>query len=60
MLIPSLIKDHYIKCCQSHHYKQFKEAALSNKNIAMLQIDFAENFTTMWQDEIRSAHWKRN
>ena len=26
--------------------------------MTMLQIDFTENYTTIWQDEIQSAHWQ--
>jgi len=37
-----------------------KEESLSKKNTAMLQIDFAENYSTLWQDEIQSAHWKKS
>ena len=46
-MIPSFIKNYYTKRCQSDHHKHLKEEALNNKNIAVLQIDFGENFTTM-------------
>ena len=26
----------------------------------MLQVDFAENYTTQWQEEVQSAHWCKN
>ena len=26
----------------------------------MIQMDFAENFTCLYQDEVASAHWKTN
>ena len=28
-------------------------------SMAMLQIDFADNYTTIWQDEIQSAYWQK-
>lgn len=30
---------------------------LNNLDTAVLQIDFAENYTTQWQDVGQSAHW---
>ena len=31
----------------------------NDSELAVLQIDFAENFSTLWQDEIQSAHWNK-
>lgn len=53
------ISDEIIKHCESVHHKQLEEEALSNRNITMLQIDFAKNFTPIWQDETQFAHWKK-
>ena len=30
-----------------------------DSELAVLQIDFAENFSTLWQDEVQSAHWNK-
>ena len=55
------IFDEIIKHCELGHHKQLEEEeeALSNRNLAMLQIDFAKNFTPIWQDETQFAHWKK-
>ena len=57
--LPTFNLHHYIKGCQSKHYNQMKTELPSKNNTAMMQIDFAENFSTFWQDEIQSAHWKK-
>ena len=36
------------------------EADMKNSNIAMLQVDFAENYMRTVQDEVQSEHWKQN
>ena len=54
------IFDEIIKHRELGHHKQLEEEeALSNRNLAMLQIDFAKNFTPIWQDETQFAHWKK-
>ena len=35
-------------------------ATKENSNTALIQMDFAENFTCLYQDEVASAHWKTN
>ncbi|ESP02132.1 hypothetical protein LOTGIDRAFT_157284 [Lottia gigantea] len=45
---------------QSSSYRHMK--ILSSEDTSeecLLQMDFAENFTCIWQDEIQSAHWKQ-
>ena len=37
-----------------------KGKTLKEKNTAMLQVDFAENVSTLWQDKIQSDHWAKN
>lgn len=34
-------------------------ATPSDSNTCLLQMDFAENFTCTWQDEIQPAHWRQ-
>ena len=40
---------------------QAKASQVSRANVggeqAFLQVDFAENYNCVWQDEIQSAHW---
>ena len=31
----------------------------NDSELAVLQIDFVENFSTHWQDEVQSAHWNK-
>ena len=40
----------YNKCRQ--------DATETNSNKAMIQMDFSENFTCCYQDEVASTHWK--
>ena len=40
----------YNKCCQ--------DATETNSNKAMIQMDFSENFTCCYQEEVASTHWK--
>jgi hypothetical protein len=56
--VPSFARHHFIKQ-RSAAYSQNLKALASPKNI-VLQIDFAENFTCKFQDEIQSAHWRQN
>ena len=39
---------------------KLKEQVKTNDSTAILQIDFAENYSTFWQDEVQSAHWHEN
>lgn len=51
----------YIKRVQSKQYEQDKQLALlQSSDIAVLQMDFVENYTCTAQDEIQSAHWNQN
>lgn len=48
----------FIKHQQSVAYSRHKELAKTeNSNECVLQMDFAENYTISFQDEIQSAHW---
>ena len=40
----------YNKCCQ--------DVTETNSNKAMIQMNFSENFTCCYQDEVASTHWK--
>ena len=41
-------------------YEKDKEHTLTSDGYASLQIDFAENYSGVWQDEVQSAHWCKN
>ncbi|KAK6175722.1 hypothetical protein SNE40_014117 [Patella caerulea] len=58
--LPKFFWHSYIKDKQVASYKHTK--SISNGETSeecLLQMDFAENFTCIWQDEIQSAHWKQ-
>ena len=57
-MIPTFLPHHYIKRCHSNFYNHQKEQVTYDSSMAMKQIDFAENYSTIWQDEIQSAHWQ--
>ena len=42
-------------------YNKMKQLATEeNSNTAMIQMDFADNFTCLYPDKVASAHWKTN
>ena len=47
----------FVQKQQSFYFKTRKENLEDHE--AILQVDFAENFTIMAQNEIQSVHWKR-
>ena len=51
----------HIKRLQAKQYELDKElASTQDSKIAVLQMDFAENYTCVAQDEIQSAHWNQS
>ncbi|XP_065665666.1 uncharacterized protein LOC136087088 [Hydra vulgaris] len=57
--LPSFLWHYFIKQKQSKTYRDHKIQLQSNPDTAVLQVDFAENFSTLWQDEVQSAHWHK-
>ena len=50
----------YIKDKQSTSYEEQKAlATMTDSTECVIQCDFAENYTTIFQDEIQKVHWKR-
>ena len=48
---------------QQHIYNKERDKAQSEDHdpeIAVIQVDFSENYTCVWQDEIQSAHWNQS
>ncbi|GFR23820.1 uncharacterized protein TNCT_426351 [Trichonephila clavata] len=45
----------FVKNVQSNYFQNVKRVLTSEK--AIVQIDFAENYTLISQDEIQSVHW---
>ena len=56
---PSFILHYFIKQKQANAYEDHKSQVQINSEIAVLQINFVENFSTLWQDEVQSAHWNK-
>lgn len=50
----------YIKRQQSHSYNEIRNTVSSNEHSsheALIQVDFAENYTCIAQNEVQSFHW---
>ena len=50
---------YFIKQKQSKSYHDHKAQLHSDPDTAVLQMDVAKNFSTLWQDEVQSAHWHK-
>ncbi|ESO95533.1 hypothetical protein LOTGIDRAFT_160697 [Lottia gigantea] len=59
MQLPKFNWHLFIKEKQSSSYQHMKISSEDTSEECLLQMDFAENFTCIWQDEIQSAHWKQ-
>ena len=46
-MIPTFLPHRYMKRCQSKFYNEQKEQVTYDSSLAMLQIDFAENYVTI-------------
>ena len=58
-MIPTFLPHRYMKRCQSKFYNEQKEQVTYDSSMVMLQIDFAENYMTIWQGEFQSEHWQK-
>nr|XP_023691643.1 uncharacterized protein LOC111856150 [Paramormyrops kingsleyae] len=58
-MIPKFMEHCFIKRQQANAYKEERSDATDEfeSTKALLQVDFAENFTCWWQDEIQTGHW---
>lgn len=62
-MAPQFLKHSYIKREQSEMFNLHDRPRAINSEFedeGMLQIDFAENYVCVQQDEVQSAHWKQN
>ena len=59
---PQFLEHCYVKRHQAGMYKKQREAAETSwsEEAALLQVDFSENCTCRYQDEIQSAHWQQS
>ena len=62
-ITPKFLVHCYVKRQQAAKYSKEREAATSpdlDASKALLQVDYSENYTCVYQDEIQSAHWKQH
>ena len=55
--LPGFLRHVYVKWCQGVAYQQDIEESSAAE--CVVQIDFAENYTCVFQDEVQSAHWNK-
>ena len=55
LMVPSFLQHFFIKQKQSESYMKLKEQVETDESTAVLQTDFAENYSTFWQDKVQSA-----
>ena len=58
-MLPSFLLHYFIKQQQVNAYEDHKMKVQNDSELAVLQIDFAENFSMLWQGEVQSAHWNK-
>ena len=58
-MISTFLPHHYIKRCQSKFYNEQKEQVIYDSSIAMLQVEFPDNYMTIWLDKTQSAYWQK-
>ena len=60
-IIPKFMEHCFVKRMQAISCNEERETAAcaANQDEALLQVDFSENYTCVFQDEIQSAHWKQ-
>ncbi|KAJ8051205.1 hypothetical protein HOLleu_04685 [Holothuria leucospilota] len=56
--LPAFFRHTFIKRKQSQHFEA--EKARADDHYAVVQVDFAENFAIIHQNEIQSAHWSHD
>ena len=58
-LLTKFLLNYFIKKLQMEAYNACQLTATeADSNTAMVQMDFSENFSCVYQDEVSSAHWK--
>ena len=63
LMLPKFLEHCYVKRSQANSYAIERESVgsqNSEQTRAMLQVDFSENYTCKFQDEIQSAHWNQS
>jgi hypothetical protein len=58
--MPNFLLHTHIKRQQASSFQQEKESTKANNSKIVIQVDFAENYSTVSKDEIQSAYWSTN
>ena len=60
-LLPQFLEHCFVKTAQSEQYQIEKDCIAEplNKAESLIQVDFSENYTCIFQDEVQSAHWSK-
>lgn len=59
-IVDGFVKHVYTKRSQAATFEEDnEEVKKSEGKVALLQIDFAESYTCLAQDEVQSAHWNQ-
>ena len=59
LLMPSFLTHSFIKRQQHKSLESDKNSTKEGCGIAVLQIDYAENYKCFSQDEVQNAHWNQ-
>lgn len=57
--LPKLLKHHFIVRKQNLFIEGWKNTANSRPWEALVKVDFAMNYSFLFQNEVQSAHWNR-
>ena len=55
--IPNFLKHTNVKRIQAHSFKEERESVNLDSEKVVIQIGFAENYSTVTQNKIQSAYW---
>ena len=55
--LPKFLRHVFIKHKQSKSFESIKNSLKEDDTHALIQVDFSENYTAEYQDEVQSAHW---
>lgn len=57
--LPRFLAHCFVKHKQSTVFEKTKEECKNKETMAVIQVDFSENYSTKYQDEIQSTHWNQ-
>ncbi len=57
--IPAVLKHHFLVKQQNKYIETWKRSVFANPNEAFVKVDFAMNYSFVFQNEVQCAHWNR-